>query len=103
MKDIIEHQIARFMVYLALSFLSMTTIYGTFFVTKNYQQIEKNRIAIDQIEKRILEREVVAAKYIPMLEGTIRLQNQHSDILKRIMDRQKDINKIIEKPLKKKN
>ncbi len=108
MKELITTHRSRLFVYLVISILSMTTLYGSFYVTSQTLEMQvlkrdvlKNRELIRDLIDRMHEREVIAAKYIPMLEGLKSVVDQHADLLKRIMDRQKVMNTFIEAPLKK--
>lgn len=101
MKDIIHNHRARFLVYLSLAVLSTTTLYGSFFLTSTYHAAMENRERLNQLEARMEKREAVAATYVPLLLSVKALVDSHQDILKRIMNRQVHINKLIEKPLEK--
>lgn len=94
--------LARFLIYVSLSILLATTVYGTFFVSAVYHYSVTNTENIRELQLKMAERELVAKTYVPMLLAVKSLVDSHQDILQRIMDRQVLINKLLEKPLERK-
>lgn len=102
MKELIHSHRSRLLVYFTISAQAVMLIYGSLQFGIVEQRVRKLEINDASLQSRMHDREVVAAKYVPMLEGIKTVVDQHIDILKRIMDRQRMINNIIEQPLKKK-
>lgn len=92
-----RHYWARLLIYVSISVLSLTTIYGTFFVTSLFHQTKQNREDIDSLVVRMVSREAEAKTYIPIFLSVKTIAEAHEDLLKRIMDRQRHINELLEK------
>lgn len=99
MKELFNNQTMRFLVYLSISFFSVTTIYGSFIITAMYQDVAAHKRAITDLKIRMEKREEIASTYVPLILSIKALVDSHQDVLKRIMDRQAHMNKILERPL----
>lgn len=91
MKDLIPHHKTRLMVYCALSILSSTTIYGSFFVTSMFQQVQDNKERIRILQNDFLDMSLSRQVYIARFEKVEALQKEDHVTLDRMADRMKDV------------